>query len=83
MQTINGATKGNDNNKDYSDPPLVVAKEVAAFCSYLEIPFRFKGKDAMVTRVVYTKLMLAVFAYGYLLVFLGFSFMSSSTGWCQ
>ena len=44
------------------------------------ITFGFRGQEAMATVVRYTKLTFAVFAWGYLLVLLGLSSLSFSTG---
>ena len=75
-------TGGGDDNNNYATPPPPPKFLSAPELSYSEpvIPFGFEGQGAVATLVIYTKLVFSLFAQGYILVLLGSSYLSSSTG---
>ena len=78
--TTKGDHMGNGNN-NASRPPSLAALEASSDLEP-EITFGFGGQEFMETAAEYTNLTFAVFAHGCLLVLLGFSSSSLSTGDC-
>ena len=60
--------RGNNDNENYTPTQPGSEAATASYYSEPEILFAFGGKESVATAVIYTKLALAAFEQGYLLV---------------